>query len=144
MIEPRGNISPQAPQATHVLPIDPDDWKLRANCATNTGPIRELAADVCVGCPVQRQCGELWQGMQDMLIRESTVHAGAPYLGGVWGGELRPSTGRQDGVYGPFTVEPCGDDCEAPRHARGACKMHYERQYKSHVRARQREWRNAE
>ena len=138
MIEPRGPLSPQAPQAVHALPIDRDDWKLRANCATETGPILELEAEVCIECPVQRQCGELWQGTQDMLIRESSRNAGVPYLGGVWGGELRPTTGRRDGEYGSFTIEPCGEDCEAPIHARGACKIHYERQYKLHIRDRQR------
>ncbi len=131
MIEPRGTLSPQAPAGTHLRA---EDWKLEANCATYTGPIVELPASLCVDCAIRTPCEALWKTMQDELTRKLDPRAPIPYLGGVWGGKPRPEAGQKGYKYpyGTFVIEPCGDDCEAPIHARGACKPHYESQYKRH------------
>ncbi len=127
MIErrPGADFSSQAPANTR---LDPEDWRLEANCANYEGPILELPASLCIECPVKRQCGLLWKGMQDMLNEETTGHHPKSYLGGVWEGEAKPQARPQVG-FGTVPIEPCGDDCKAPRKARGACRNHYQLQY---------------
>ncbi len=66
--------------------------------------------------------------MQEGLDKETTEHATRQYLGGVWGNELRRNA-RIQVEFGSVPIEPCGDDCLAPRRARGACKNHYQVQY---------------
>ena len=91
----------------------------------------EVPIELCETCPVQAECGDLWSGMQDDLDKNHNPREARRYLGGVWGGELRQSA-RHQVEFGSIPIEPCPESCLAPRHARGACRNHYQQQYDKH------------
>ena len=120
-------ISRQAPATGRELA---GDWKLEAACAEYTGPVMDIPTSLCAVCPIRTQCETLYVGMQAELDEDQTAHATRQYLGGVWGGEARREA-RHQVRFGSVPIEPCGDECDAPRHARGACRNHYNKQHKA-------------
>ncbi len=127
------NTNPQAPTTNRALP---EDWKLEANCATFDGPVMEIPTSLCVACPVRTQCDALYVQLQTWLTEDEMAHATTQYLGGVWGGEPKRAP-RDQVAYRSVKINPCGDECGAPRHARGACRNHYNQQYRAGARGGQ-------
>ncbi len=122
---PGVEIARQAPATSRPLP---EDWKLQAACAEYDGPVMDIPTSLCAVCPVQVECGALWAGMQAAIDAEQTTHSTRVYLGGMWGGEHRKEA-RHSVRHGSVPIEACGDECDRPRFARGACKNHYQFQY---------------
>ena len=134
MVERRTHpdIALQAPATTKALP---EDWKLEAACSEYVGPIMDLPASLCAVCPVREQCEATWVKLQGEIDEDRTQHATRVYLGGVWSGEPKREA-RHNVRHGPVPIVPCTDECDAPRHARGACKNHYNAQHAAFKRGR--------
>ena len=119
------DFSLQAPVTARTLV---EDWKLEAACASYDGPVMDIPTSLCAVCPVREECNSLYLGMQADIDAEKTEHATRVYLGGVWGGVTRREA-RHSVRRGSVPIEACGDECDRPRFARGACKTHYQFQY---------------
>ena len=123
--------SPGTPATSRGLPEDLN-WKLQAGCTSYKGPVMEVPIELCEPCPVRTECGALYAEMQADIDADRGPNEAKQYLGGIWEGEKKQSA-RHQVAFGSIPIEPCPDDCEAPRHARGACRNHYQQQYDRHT-----------
>ena len=115
-----------------------DDWRDEAKC---TGMMDDMiSATVCVGCPVTRECGELFDEM-DAYLRNGTqreqgmvgTYAGVehplpvdhPNVGNMGGGRYPKGSAPVNG--GICLASP---NCDDGAYRRGMCSKHYQRMMK--------------
>ena len=127
----RTNVpTPYAPATSRTLPEDVN-WKHEAACADHTGPVMQVPLSLCAACSVRTECNALYLELQETIDATRDPNEAKQHLGGIWGGLARQEA-RHQVAFGSVPIEPCPDSCTAPRHARGACRNHYNQQYIRH------------